>query len=197
MDLRNTKIKAPKGEHKAIQLALFALGCSWNGGQTKVIECYGCYYIDHSLRISYSHYDSSYYNTHEYTEITKEQLMAQHPFTKADLKSGMVVEIRSGQTLLVVGGSLLTLTGGGLIISKHYGKDLKNLLNPNADIMKIYGLPFDGFKDHLNSDVSDLMTKHYKDPKICKLLWEREEVAEMTLEQVCEALGKTIKIVKG
>jgi hypothetical protein len=33
--------------------------------------------------------------------------------------------------------------------------------------------------------------------KLGRLVYEREETVEMTIEEVCKALGKNVKIVKG
>lgn len=51
-----------------------------------------------------------------------------------------------------------------------------------ADIVKVY---------------QPISNKDYGKYKIMELIWERKEpVEEMTMEEICKALGKTVKIVK-
>lgn len=118
-------------------------------------------------------------------------------FTKDDIVAGMLVELRSGSERLVI-----PTTNNGVVLKEYdeddyarcctldnYDAELKNTsLGSNYDIMKVYG-----FAENVGDRVS-LFDTDYRE-----LLFEREEVApveEMTLEEVCQALGKTIKIVK-
>lgn len=109
-------------------------------------------------------------------------------FTKADLKNGDVVKNRDGGVEIVC---LETDT----LIAQNGGFDRLSALNNDLT----YG---DGtFK------LGDIMAvRRPKQPHECsfrafdegygELVYERSEPVEMTLEEVCEALGKDIKIVK-
>ena len=106
---------------------------------------------------------------------------------KSDLKTGMTVQFDNGTYALVMGGAVTGLCG-------EYGGRKLNNLEFNT-INKI-------FKEGSNYDGSDLIWKiqSYKQVEkyfLGELLWERPpKVEELTLEQVCEELGREIKIVK-
>jgi len=114
---------------------------------------------------------------------------------KSDLKTGMLIETRDGSLGLVM---LNTETGDAIVSdgSSGYWSPLycyrKNLTfessNPykllhESDIVKVYGFRSNMMGAKISVDGRNL-------------LWEREEVCEMTHEEICEALGKEIKIIK-
>jgi hypothetical protein len=105
-------------------------------------------------------------------------------FTKANLESGMVVECRNGKRFLVLRDKLLNGTRWRAI--ENYTSELKECVNGTYpyDIMKVYD----------TIGVTSLAGVFVDDNLI--LIWERKEVEEMTLEEVCRLLGKEIKIVK-
>jgi len=105
--------------------------------------------------------------------------------TKSDLETGMVVENRNGNKALVLldtqNGDILSGTNlwGSL---ENYNKNLEDKDgDTDYDIVKIYQPQHNRSYYHLQ----DL-----------DIIWEREESTEMTMEEVCKALGKQIKIVK-
>ena len=116
-------------------------------------------------------------------------------FAKDDLKAGMLVQYRNGDLRLVMDSKKgLYLTSKDCFHHFNYYDD--SLLDMEGDteldIVKVYDLVNDSFMA-----LDDLFKVEYR-----KLLWEREEpaeepVEEMTLEEVCKAVGKTIKVVKG
>lgn len=110
--------------------------------------------------------------------------MKRKNFTKADFESGMVVECRSGERFLVLRDKLLNGTHWRAI--ENYTSELKECVNGTYpyDIMKIYD----------TIGVTNLHNAFSDDNLI--LIWERQEVEEMTLAEVCKLLGKEIKIVK-
>lgn len=105
--------------------------------------------------------------------------------TKSDLKTGMVVEIRRGKTALV----LLDTQNGDVVSGpnlwgslKDYNKNFENKYGDKEyDIVKVYQ-PQNNNSYYSFEDLT--------------LIWERDESTEMTMEEVCKALGKQIKIVK-
>ena len=110
-------------------------------------------------------------------------------FTKADLKSGDVVLRRNGVVEIVCRET-------DSLISKD---DFNYLFNVNEDLTS--GLSF-GSK----SDWDIVSVRRPKKPHECQfcafdkgygdLVYEHKEPEEMTLEEVCKALGKEVKIVK-
>jgi hypothetical protein len=105
-------------------------------------------------------------------------------FTKANLESGMIVECRSGERFLVLRDKLLNNRRWRAI--ENYTSELKENVNYiyRYDIMKVYD----------TIGVTSLEDVFHDDNLI--LIWERKEVEEMTLAEVCKLLGKEIKIVK-
>lgn len=106
---------------------------------------------------------------------------------KSLLKDGMVVELRNGCKCIVIDDKIMNINSHDYL--DYYDDNLISKLNlTHLDIMKIYKL----------IDASNLRcvlgegSGHYN----LKIVWEREEPVEMTLEEVCKALGKDIKIVK-
>ena len=106
-------------------------------------------------------------------------------FTKADLKNGDVVKVRDGD----VGFAIVDL---GVIT---FGRQIENLDKFYNDLT------------HRTSETCDVIAvRRPIKPEDCRtnafehnigfLVYERKEIEEMTLEEVCKALGKEIKIVK-
>ena len=106
-------------------------------------------------------------------------------FTKADLKNGMIVETANEYRYLVLEDNFIN--ENGFMVISDYNDDLTINSEPYKwNINKIYkSLAYNTnciFKD-------DYLT----------LIWVRKEKPkpiEMTLEEVCEALGREIKIIK-
>jgi hypothetical protein len=110
--------------------------------------------------------------------------MKRKNFTKADFESGMVVECRNGERFLVLRDKLLD--GAHWKNIDNYTTEMKECVKGTYpyDIMKVY-------------DTIGVTNLHniFSDENLI-LIWERQEVEEMTLEEVCKLLGKEIKIVK-
>jgi hypothetical protein len=108
-------------------------------------------------------------------------------FTKADLKSGDIV-LRRDRKICVVFAEVNALGHkDGFDTLKPYADDLTNKVDQSLDIIAV---------------------RRPREPKECNLGYfnredvtlvydrKRDEVEEMTLEQVCKLLGKNIKIIK-
>ena len=121
----------------------------------------------------------------EYTILEWSDFMNKE-FTKADLKTGDIIQVRNGDVGIING-------------------ELHMIISPS----KWYDL--DSYTDNLTSGYGfeqfDIMMvrrpKTKSDCQFCAfeygwgtLVYERKEVEEMTLEEVCRLLGKEIKIVK-
>ena len=101
-------------------------------------------------------------------------------FTKENLKSGMVAKLRDGGVCLLFGDKLID--EDGYILLDKYCEDLTCAVSSQLDIMAVYST------EHIKT-LSDALTLNYT-----TLVWER--VDKMTLEQVCEELGRKIEIVE-
>ena len=108
-------------------------------------------------------------------------------FTKADLKNGDVIKRRDGSVQIVCldVGTCICQTGNHYDRLIDLNDDLTHVDNRDGDIiavrrpLKPLHCCFDAFALDLG-----------------ELVYERKEVEEMTLAEVCAALGKEIKIVK-
>lgn len=120
-------------------------------------------------------------------------------FEKSDLKSGDIVELRNGDRYILIKNARHNKydTSADIFmgINKFGSMPLSwysdSLLNSNGDksydIMKIS----DGFY------IPNIFCTHPSGTLVVPdWVWEREETEEMTLEEVCQELGRDIKIVK-
>ena len=169
---------------------LDSLGRKWCNNKKYTEENYWRYYKD---EICYDfNNDNAYSGTesfirHNYKILEWSDFMDKK-FTKADLKSGDVVLRRDGSVEIVC------IETGTLI-----RKDEFNILDELTDDLT------DIFKDDDSDDV--IAVRRPKQPYECQfcafdegfgeLVYERgDEPEEMTLEEICKALGKELKIVK-
>lgn len=113
---------------------------------------------------------------------------------KADLKTGMVCENVDGRLFMVWGGGLVDLapknSWGGAPFNRFNEALEDTVVNQSKDwsIHAVYSE-----KEAAGSGMIFKM----QHPEYLKgaLLWKREVVEEMTLAQVCQKLGKKIKII--
>ena len=104
------------------------------------------------------------------------------------IKQGYIAKRRSGkcsQVFKIANDELCFSYGNGM----HGGydsvsNDLRHCSNSGYDIMEVYGLP------------KHAMYVHNINTEGRELLWKREEVKEMTVEQIEKELGYTIKVIK-
>ena len=110
-------------------------------------------------------------------------------FTKADLKSGDIITFREGSYGMYIDtfDSVIFLEDGGSYL-------------PLTDIIDItfkdkYGdLEWDIVKIQRSKKDNGIVRHHWLEGEV---IWEEKPpIEEMTLEEVCKALGKEIKIVK-
>ena len=132
--------------------------------------------------------DVDWYRDRNYVILAWEDFMNKK-FTKADLKTGDVVKFKGGELGIVIleldviacknGGWIsMNSIGEDLVSSFYLGKyDIVSVRRPNESA----ACCFDAMRDNAPRGI---------------LVYERKEVEEMTLAQVCKLLGKEIKIVK-
>lgn len=108
-------------------------------------------------------------------------------FIKKDLRSGDVVIHRNEQVGIVIleHNAIVYKDGYNLISELLEDLTSSNPITPSYDIMEVYR-PNEPFQCQFSASC---FTRG-------ELVYERKEVEEMTLEEVCKALGKEIKIVK-
>jgi hypothetical protein len=115
--------------------------------------------------------------------------------TKSDLKTGMVCKHMGGFHSLILGNACVVLDANkGGVPLYNFTKDLHYIHKENQsfwDIVEVYG-------EREQASGSDMMFKIANIEYIKgDLLWKCEdEPVEMTMEEICKALGKNIKIIK-
>lgn len=127
--------------------------------------------------------DIKFYLSHNYTILEWEFLNGKE-FTKSDLKTGDIVLRRNGDTEIVIleQQSFIAKTGYNLLSSVN--EDLTSTCSSNWDIIAVR-------RPVLIGDC----TFSAFDANRGILIYEREEV-EMTIEEICKALGKKVRIKK-
>lgn len=108
-------------------------------------------------------------------------------FTKSDLEVGMFVKLRDGKVFLVLESYeelYLTSTSGYYSNLKNFNENLTNKNYRGSDIVSIY-LP----------KKADYLSYHLIGDNL-ELIWEREEVKELTMEDIEKIVGCKVKIVK-
>lgn len=142
-----------------------------------------CYRYDDT--ISYANYNL--YKNEGYTIVSFDE-MFNNTFTKRDLKAGQLVKCRNTilYKVLPTVNSLVLVNSESVYHSINYiNDDLKSPIGNLYDIMEVYDFPKYS-ADLLNSDI-----------KYRELLWQREEVKEMTVEEISKELGYKVKIIGG
>jgi hypothetical protein len=119
-----------------------------------------------------------------YTILEWEDFM-KHTFTKADLKTGDVILRRSGDVEIVIKEHNVLLRP----------RECNRLADLNDDLTHSFLRDGDVIAVRRPNTPIDCQFGAFKD-KRGTLIYERQEVEEMTLEQVCKLLGKEIKIIK-
>lgn len=108
--------------------------------------------------------------------------------TLKDLRSGMVVETRDGDRYLVLvdGEDIHMMCGDGAL---HMGQwEVRQLYHDDLTREN-------GFNDHDIMKVYGRVQSFYKVNATKNLLWERKEIKEMTVSEIEEVLGYSVKVV--
>lgn len=113
-------------------------------------------------------------------KFTDDMLEKELKFSRDDIKDGMVVKLRNNDVYFVHRGVLVNEFGHKSL--DNYDDDLTQYLNPSLDIMAVYST---GYVKCLD----DLVKLDNVD-----MIWER--VDKLTLEQICEELGRRVEIVE-
>lgn len=112
-------------------------------------------------------------------------------FAKSDLKTGMILEFKRGEKATV----LLGTENGDIFAGETWGPingltdDLMDIENEErGKVAKVYQPVANCY--YINTKYIGGDTRDYK------LLWEREETKEMTIEEIQKELGYKIKIIE-
>lgn len=180
-------------------------GCEWSNFMRNVYDnsskwyVYGTntYYV-YEEHLLYGNINENIHNlpVFEFSDIyNKLRYNLGYTHSCPKLKDGMVVETREGKLYLVrtnYNSEKILCNNESWEPVSNYNEELKikdTMITDlkKLDIMKIYTPLF-------TNPCNNLDYTFHKDNLTC--VWEREEVIEMTLAQVCKELGKNIKIIK-
>jgi len=114
---------------------------------------------------------------------------------KSDLKSGMMLVLRDDGECLLIGTEMFLVRGGS--ISLHFFDDDLNMIGRKGDSeYSIVEVKEPILPSSSNIGI-DLMRFLKDSDRFFKSIWVRPpDVEEMTIREICEALGKEIKLVK-
>ena len=169
------------------------IGLKWNNGGSYaccnnyfIYKEQTCYDFNRGKFSAISYYEEKKYKILEWSNFMNRE------FTKSDLRSGDVILRRNGNVEIVCleTGTLIHQVDGWSKLSDidedlTYKLCCNNHSIPEYDIVAV----------HRPTKPSDCRFSAFY-AKAGELVYERKEVEEMTLEEVCKLLGKEIKIVK-
>ena len=157
--------------------------------------CSGEKFTAHTNFCVYKHNTVYFFNDGQYGDLGATQALGYRilewsdfmdkTFTKSDLRNGDVVLFRNKTVGIVITDLEVIVEPNGYIRLDFIGKDLTDIINHDYDIVSVrrpFGAASCGYKAFEHDSG--------------KLVYDREEAEEMTLEQVCKLLGKNIKIIK-
>lgn len=132
--------------------------------------------------------DLDFYRSRNYTILEWSDFMNKE-FTKADLKTGDVVKFDNEELgIVITEHKVIACKNGGWINLNNIKEDLTNSFYVNKFNIIAVRRPYDQSACSFDAFRSNAPRG--------TLVYERKEVEEMTLAEVCKLLGKEIKIVK-
>jgi hypothetical protein len=157
-------------------------GCDVTKG--KKYEVTGVKTYDDGDIMAIEFYDDKY--DHRIIGLSSFEKVEGMAMTKSNLKNGMVVEYSIGldddKFAMVLNDNLVDLTG--FMELKMYNEDLFCEVNNDFDIIAVYEVENDGH------NLIDILKG-----KTLKKLWQREEVKEMTVEDIEKVVGHKVKVI--
>ena len=165
---------------------LDSIGKKWNSGGSYLqetewhhYESDTVYFFNNGTYSKIRYAKNIYYTILEWSDFMNKE------FTKADLRTGDVVMQRDG-TIQIANCEL------GIFITNDWWNDMDSF---NSDLTHYMEEEFDIIAVRRPIKKTDCTFKAFKYESGI-LVYERKEVEEMTLAEVCRLLGKEIKIVK-
>ncbi len=166
---------------------LHSIGRTWVGGGSYKNNMFWLFEEDTAYNFNEgSHCSTFYYEKNNYTILEWEDFMKE-TFTKADLKNGDFVKFDNDQIGVVIADCDAILLKNDVLKLSLYKDDMSHPCAPAFTIKAVKrpegakGCYWDAFNNLYGELVYDR---------------ERDTVVEMTMEEICAALGKNIKIVK-
>ena len=165
---------------------LHSIGRHWSSGSWySEVTNYSAYGEDTAYAFNIGQYSpADYYYRNGYTILEWSDFM-NGKFTKEDLRTGDVVMQRDG-TIQIANCEL------GMFITNDWWNDMDSF---SSDLTNNMHEEFDIIAVRRPIEKTDCTFKAFK-YESGTLVYERKEVEEMTLAEVCRLLGKEIKIVK-
>lgn len=166
-------------------------GYDWCSGRKRNRFTYWEQYREETCYVKNEPTEREYYEVHGYIILEWSDYMAtlKHTFTKSDLKDGDVILKRNGSVEIAIPsvGAFVCLDGYNLLTSLN--DDLTSVCASEFDIVEVRRptKPSDCIFDCFKYSGGDVVYNRERDTEV---------IEEMTLEEVCEALGKKIKIVE-
>ena len=175
-----------KDEAKNFCAYLDGVGKRWRSGERYTDDTYYDRYLEDTVyEFNTNQLDDIRCSREDgYTILEWEDFM-NNTFTKADLKTGDVILRRDGTTEIYNGELGMFITKDGWNDLAHERNDLTSSISSEFDIVAVrrprnkFDCVFDAFVKERG-----------------ELVYERKEVEEMTLAEVCKLLGKEIKIIQ-
>lgn len=165
---------------------LDGIGKKWNSGSCYIDNTFYNYYEEDTVyEFNEGLFNNIYCSRSEGCTILEWEDFMNNTFTKADLRTGDVILRRDGITEIYNGELGMFITKDGWNDLMHVHNDLTSTFSEYADIVAVrrprhkHECVFNAFKRELG-----------------ELVYERKEVEEMTLAEVCKLLGKEIKIIQ-
>lgn len=188
-DYKGAYVMHCKTEEEAMDFCrvLHEAGMKWSNGNSYLVDSEWCDYTD---RTCYNFNNNRKCHIDWYKDcgfiILEWSDFMNNDFTKDDLKNGDVVLRRDGDVEIYIQGKFIDECGGGAS-QIFINKDLTSISATcrDRDIIAV----------RRPVDISDMSFDAFE-KKLGRLVYERDETVEMTIEEVCKALGKNVKIVK-
>lgn len=174
-----------KEEAKDFCAYLDSIGRMWNIGDRYIdYNCYDSYQEDTVYFFNEGTYGKINYVDADYTILEWEDFM-NSTFTKADLKTGDVILFRDGETEICNCELGMLIDKNDWDDLNYFNNDLTCRITKDYDIVAVRR-PRE--KGHCIFNAFEF--------ELGELVYERKEVEEMTLAEVCKLLGKEIKIIQ-
>ena len=158
-------------------------GRRWNSGESYIKEnrwsdCKEniCYSFNEGKKKKKKWYKDTNYTILEWSNFTYQY----NSFTKADLKDGMIVELRNGDKAIFLNNKFMIESRQEYLLNQDYNEDLTRIKFESGDIIAVYKSTADTLNDYFST-------------KNLIIIWKREDglikETEMSIKQIKEKLG--------
>ena len=173
---------------------LDSMGYKWSDGSSLLVsslwewyESSTCYYIcENKIVVCIPKFDiepSNILTAEDFINLYKNNNMQ-----KSNIKSGMSVKLRGGEMGLIVdvfGKRIIQFENNWANFDENYNQDLKAVnADIRWDIMEVYRI----------FDYDCVIRKNLCKPE--NLIWKREEVTELTMQEIADKFGVSINSLR-